>query len=848
MSEPRVHGGARHETITGAATVLAVALLAVLVLSPLPLTVTAINGSSDIRAGSAARAASPTVASDPELASELEQSLVSEGHSAQANEVLSLPLSTVSRFLEVNADPSSTSGEVRAADLSAFAVAPAFDWGQLLGAAVGGCIAGAVVGGLIGAAAAGIGALPGAGIGCVAGAAAGALGDALGQSFNHVTNTESFQVADAEALNEIRLVLGEVAAVDAILPATNYFWGRLADVAAEQQIGNSTFNPYLDLNVSTIASQLGTIANTALAELDSVVALWIQFAEANGHPLKFLNSGTIPSTYVPFGVRPATANTYLVVPSSGFAINTNAPGTVGGAACSGSPFSLTGWASTPSTTPSWAGCSSDPQQDANYTLFSVSGGPAVVTGLQANSQEDHTWLSSGAAYCPAVSSCAFTVSLLGEDIYDSVSGFLLQAGCSPGEYVCPTNASALFNETAGLEFNGVQTGETYWAYLRDLGYTNPSAIPAQFAILPPALALPDDLCIDNASIYGGTAYKGTCANLNSTEAMSLYLAELQSMARFFNSTTYQKGPVPCTANCTDWGNLKIIAVGNVYIPNGTPQNTSDHTELFSTPATWSYVHKQLLLFPQLNPVTIRVNTTWEVPTDAPLMVGVLGVGNGSLVLLQLAGNGTANGTYTTHEHAGNALFLGSCTENGVTTSNCSAQVYTVNVTAVELLCSANSSPCPTPPSGGGGITVGGVVCGFLGFFGLPCTGIFATVGELLLLVIAIVVVGLVLYVLYRLATSGGSGGGRSRGVAGPLFTHPGRGSTLRRLRGRSGNNRGAMEVHHAVVLGLGVVFAAAGVYAFYLSEETLTGTSLGLFILGAVFIFGALTFAFLEGR
>jgi len=45
-----------------------------------------------------------------------------------------------------------------------------------------------------------------------------------------------------------------------------------------------------------------------------------------------------------------------------------------------------------------------------------------------------------------------------------------------------------------------------------------------------------------------------------------------------------------------------------------------------------------------------------------------------------------------------------------------------------------------------------------------------------------------------------------------------------------------------------VVFAGAGVYAFYLSEETLTGTSLGLFILGALFIFGALTFAFLEDR
>ncbi|MGB6499831.1 MAG: hypothetical protein WBG19_00300 [Thermoplasmata archaeon] len=843
MNETRVRRGAGHETITGAATVLAAAVLAALFLLPSPFAFgTAINAGQG-PTGSAHVLVTPTVASDPQLATQLQASLIAGGHPGDAERVPELPLSTVERFLEVNANPNSSTSDVWTADQAAFTIAPAFDWGQLLGAAVGGCVAGAVVGGLIGAAAAGIGALPGAGIGCVAGAAAGALGDALGQSFNHATNTESFQVADAEAANELRLVLGEVSAVDAILPATNYFWGRLADVAAEQQIGNSTFNAYLDLNVSTIVSQLGTIANTVLAEMDSVVQLWIQFAQANGHPLKFLNGGAIPATYVPFGVRPALANSYLVVPSSGLAINAYYPGTVGGGACSGSPFSLSGWASTPTTTPSWAGCSSDPQQDANYTLFSVSGGPAVVTGLQANSQETHTWLSAGAPFCPAVSSCAFTVSLLGEDIYDSVSGGSIQLGCYAGSYVCLANASALFNETAGLEFNAVQTGETYWTYLRDLGYTNPSAIPVQFAILPPALALPDDLCIDNSSIYGGTTYTGTCANLNSTEAMSLYLAELQSMARFFNSTTYQKGPVPCIANCTDWGNLNTVAVGAVYIPNGTPQNASDHTEVFSTPATWSYVGKQLLLFPQLNAVTIPVNRTWEVPSSAPLMVGVLGVGSGSLVLLQLTGNGTANGTYATHATAGNALFLGSCAENGVATKNCSAQVYTVNVTAVQLLCSANSSACPTPPSGGGGLTVGGVVCGFLGFFGLPCTGIFATIGELLLLVVAVVVVGLVLYVLYRLASAGG---GRSRGVASPLFLSRATGPRPRRFRRR--NSRGALEVHHAIVLGLGVVFAGAGVYAFYLSEERLTGTSLGLFILGALFVFGALTFAYLEDR
>jgi hypothetical protein len=766
-----------------------------------------------------------------------------------------LPLSTVRTFLSVNADPSATEDQVLSADLSAYATSSglqlAFNWGSLLAAAVGGCVGGAIIGGLIGAAAGGIGALPGAGIGCVAGAAAGALGDTIGQLWSTIPiNKEALQVGDAEAGNNLRLVNGQAQAIEALLPATSYFWYRLADVAAMQQIGNSTWNASLDLEQSTLLPQLGTATTALISEANDVFGQWQNLLSANGQIL------SAPAGTVPTGVAVITVNTGSAWVFNGSTIAWQyACNAVGCAACpSGSPAAFTYGAGDARVSSTPSSCATRGSASAGYWATYPVSGSGVLSSWTPNSPgtaEFNTvgW-TSGVPFC-LTGTCTYTTQfqVSGWEVTDSYTGGTI--GDNPPYYfdLLP-NVTGVFDDIAGIEVNAIGSGQVYWNYLRTLGYTDPAQIPAKFQILPPAETMPPTMCIDNVSIYGGTGYNGACLNLNYTELNSLYLAWLASLAHFFNSTTYQKGPSPCSSagNCTSWGNLNEYGRGSVYIPGAV--SSTGHAEILGNVSTWNVSDSELLFFPEIVPESIPVGQVWEVPSNGPLEVYVVQAGE----LLSLTGNGTAVAQIAggsrlipaANSTAGDALYLQSCTYNGANASACDVSPYTVNVTIVQLLCSLNSTACPSPPSSGGGLTLGGIGCDFLSLFGLPCTGIFATIGEILLLVVAIVVVGLILYILYRVASAGG--GGRSRGVAGPLFTHPRVKPAHRRFRGQGGSSRGAMQAHHAVVLGLGVLFAGAGVYAFYLSEETLTGTSLGLFVLGALFVFGSLTFAFLEDR
>jgi hypothetical protein len=870
MKDRKNSRGARLASITGTAAVTVVLLLLILggwVASPTsthPGSVTPF--ASDGSASASPRAAmtvgppsetigsGPTVASDPAFFDPLAVVLRANADGGMVPTLAKLPLSTVHTFLSVNADPSATEFQVLSADLSAYATSSglqlAFNWGSLLAAAVGGCVGGAIIGGLIGAAAGGIGALPGAGIGCVAGAAAGALGETIGQLWSTIPiNKEALQVGDAEAGNNLRLVNGQAQAIEALLPATSYFWYRLADVAAMQQIGNSTWNASLDLEQSTMIPQLGTATTALIAEANDVFVQWQELLSANGETL------SAPAGTVPTGVAVITVNTGSAWVFNGSTIAWQyACNSVGCAACpSGSPATFTYGAGDARVSSTPSSCATRGSSSAGYWATYPVSGSGVLSSWTPNSPgtaEFNTvgW-TSGVPFC-LTGTCTYTTQFQvnGWEVSDSYTGGTI--GDDPPYYLdLLPNVTGVFNDIAGIEVNAIASGQVYWNYLHALGYTNPAQIPAKFQILPPAETMPPTMCIDNVSIYGGTGYNGACLNLNYTELNSLYLAWMASLAHFFNSTTYQDGPSPCSSagNCTSWGNLNEYGRGSVYVPGAT--SSTGLTEVFGNVSTWNVTDSQLLFFPEIVPESIPVGQVWEVPSNGPLEVYVVQAGE----LLSLTGNGTAVAQVAGNSRlvpaanstAGDALYLQSCDDNGTSASACDVSPYTVNITLVQLLCSLNSSTCPSPPSSGGGLTLGGIGCDFLSLFGLPCTGIFATIGEILLLVVAIVVVGLILYVLYRVASAGR---GRSRGAVGPLFVHPRTREGRRRFRGRGGSSRGAMEADHAVVLGLGVVFAGAGIYAFYLSEETLTGTSLGLFILGALFVFGSLTFAFLEDR
>lgn len=749
----------------GAAALLLLAGLLLLPLGPVP--------SSAGPAPSPAAAPAATVASDPAYYSELSTQLARYGAGDEIGPLGELPLSVVRAFLSVNLAPASSQAEIAAVDSAAFSAASdlqvAFSWTSLLAAAAGGCVGGAIVGGLIGSAAAGVGALPGAGIGCAAGAVAGAFGDYLGQLQQASnTNKETFQTEDAAAANEMRLVNQEGQAVGALLPATSYFWYRLADVAAMNQIGNSTFNATLDLEQSTLFSQLGTISSALLGQANDVVSVYSQFADQNGNPLGIEATTCAPSCNVVLGPADALvglSGTSPIWTTPGSIWSTFFYGLTGNAGCPtgysvGTTARIEGSASV-STTACTSGYNSN--VDATTVLISgVTSGSGAIT--ETNSSESGVnivppgpWTTDALPYC-VVSPCAtYSVTDAAENVYDTVTGAYALSTVSL------VNVTNVMNQIAGIELNAVGSGQTYYSYLRDLGYTNPATIPAKFQILPPAEVMPQSLCLDNVSIFGGTSYTGTCANLNYTEFNSLYLAWLASLARFFNSTTYQQGPSPCPSAgaCATWGNLNEYGTGDVYVPGA--KSSSGGTESFGNVSTWNVTRSQLLFFPQVVPESIPVGKVWEVPSNGPLEVYVVQEGE----LLSLAGNGTAvaqatggSGFLAAAATAGDAIYLNTCTYDGGAAAACNVQPYTVNITIEQLLCSANSSACPSPPS----TIFGGppnLICGILGAFGVACSGPLGVIAQAVMLLLIVALVAVAIYAVYAVARGNRRGGGGS---------------------------------------------------------------------------------------
>ncbi len=772
----------------GRAQVLLLIVSVAVLLVPVSVSFSASSGSPaaahTVASQAAPAAGAPTVASDKSYYAQLSADLLKAGDGSQIAALGELPLSVVQNFVSVNLDPSSSQAQVFAADSAAYASTshpacfivclPNFNWGGFLHAlfAVGaGCATGALVGAIVGFAAAGIGALPGAGVGCVAGAAAGAIGYIIGASSSHASGDtlEIAQELDAAVHNNLVLINNQAIAIGALLPATSYFWYRLADVAAQGQIGNSTWNAEQDLNQSTIVNQLATATGALTAEANDALLIWQQALAANGIAVQ-VNGVDFPGNVPLISMSVANEAVFGTVynfTNSNFAIP-NADHVVDGAM--GLPATFLG--STNITKGS---------NSLNISYFSPIGPGPFHVDVAAASQESGNFVDNAGEiiqwniiapesvpYCPQ-GSCSYAFSLK-----DVTSGFIPTDQETGGPLYPPTdylaNFSQVWNSIAGIEANAVVSGQTYWSYLRSIGYTNPEGIPAKFTIIPPAEVMPPELCIDNNPIYNdsktlnGTDIQ-TCDNLNFTELNSLYMAWLASLARFFNSTNYQNGPSPCSSGgCVDWGNLNDYNVGSVYIPGKPPGNHTFTTEQFGNVATWNVTRTQLIFFPQLLPVTIPTDKVWEVPSNAPMQVYAPALGE----LFSLTGNGTQvknpGGSPSVRElttTAGDAVYLTSCQLDGISTSNCTQGVYNVNITVQSLTCSANSSQCPTPPPPSGGLifSLGGLACSLLSAFGLPCTGVFAAAAAALVLIVVIAIVAIALYVVYRLATYRRGGGG-----------------------------------------------------------------------------------------
>jgi hypothetical protein len=312
-----------------------------------------------------------------------------------------------------------------------------------------------------------------------------------------------------------------------------------------------------------------------------------------------------------------------------------------------------------------------------------------------------------------------------------------------------------------IEWQAAANAEAYWDFLKSAGFNNEQTIPPDCLVPAPYVVLPSSI---------NTTY------LNATEWESLYLAALEGMGNFYNVSL--SGTQFCGTQAGKqwsiggaiWGNLVINATGYIYLNNGTSPVTLsgalDPAEVFGNRSTWAVgqTHyydrwfngsEQLLLMPTLATASIPVGTNYEIPKDDPIEVYVVQVG----AMITATGNGSSPsapqvvplGTLS----PGDAIYLTSCTVNGVSTSNCTVTVQTVNVTITKYSC---NGPCnQSAPSGGGG-TFGGLPNPFSWLAGL-FSSLFGggplgqLVGSIVAAVVVLAVILVLVYAVYRLATS-----------------------------------------------------------------------------------------------
>ena len=677
---------------------------------------------------------------------------------------------------------------------------PAFSWGQVLTAAAGGCILGGTIGALVGAAAGGIGALPGAGVGCLAGAASAATADALSQKWanaeNQATVLLQYDAATSAWTNELHLENSFAWSTANMTTETEYYYYRLAAFAALGQLGNSTFNETQDLVASTILPQFSSIFESYYGTIDNALAQFEAVASETGGGFDLNQPGTsgIAINLIPVVGADVGGGSYVYLPSG----TVGYIGQIGVTSCANdywlnSTFYAYG-------TGTWVmeaqllGPIGSFQTASGATYQYCYGTVSTHQGLfeiQPPTQSGDQYELPATPFCLPSLSCPVP-STLGFPGYSNTGIVFLCFGsgssCTEEYQLAPFSDAdgfrQLWTTVQILEVNAVAQGQAYWQELRDLGYTSASQLPPQYIIPPPYGALPPSLCFGgspivlpivgpNDSLNGtsGNLPPGSCTtNLNQTEIDSLYFAYLSGMSLFFNSTTYlEHQPRPCDAlGCAPWGNLNTYAVGDVYIP-GAKNSTGTGTEEYGNVSTWNVTGDQLILMPQLNPLSIPVGRVFDVPANAPLEVYVVQRGED----LNLIGNGSnvapvssVSGLHALTTTPGDAIYIQFCQIQSTPQANCTLTMTTINDTATSLVCATappGSTSCPSPAGGAfsfgglfGGIlgAIGGAICSLTG--GVICGSPANVLAGVLVAIVVLVIVAVAGIAVIRYAIGGSS--------------------------------------------------------------------------------------------
>ncbi len=686
------------------------------------------------------------------------------------------------------------------------------------------------------------GSLLGAGLGSLAGPAGTAIGTLVGfiaggvgayYACNEAANAinalgKQYQVwaeAQATALgNEVNLTTAEFETIASAMNLSTVGWERAADHAALEQLGNPSFNISQDLYDSGIYANLAPVASAYEQEIADILVAQISAMNGAGYTNEYYNavnanfqwllqSGSTYSAAASIGPQSGSAS----LTGSGFALSSFGTGEVfipGGQPDQPNGMvleCLTQSGACPSSmhflneeTHRWSNlttqdCSSDSGAEtyvescnlgypatSAYTYYIATASCGECTLFIPGGQPAPTSATSGWALGGMIADAP--TSSNGVDYNESAvlsDPLLMDYTCSTSSGVCSTHTPVTFAEKTqyaevfsyltgwltSIEWQAAQNAEAYWQFLHNAGFSSTSSIPPDCIIPAPYIVLPSSV---------------NETDLNASEWYSLYLASLEGMANFYNTTL--SGTSFCGTQAvqqwsmgdTIWGNLYLNATGFIYLNNGTApiavNGTALPSERLSSRTTWAIgnttyggMHvagpQQLLLMPTLATVSIPVGRLYEIPANDPIQVYAVQSG----VQITANGNGTnttigpaVSGLRTMTLQPGDAIYLSSCSTGGQAQANCTATVQTLNVTIANITC---TGPCQQNANQGG--TFGGLPNPFAWLAGL-FAGLLGggplgqLLGSLAAGVVILAVILVLVYVVYRVVTGsrrGGDGGG-----------------------------------------------------------------------------------------
>jgi hypothetical protein len=360
-------------------------------------------------------------------------------------------------------------------------------------------------------------------------------------------------------------------------------------------------------------------------------------------------------------------------------------------------------------------------------------GPSLAVGGQ----------TTAATFAFSSASCVTTGAPMNLTGYYSCGTGCITAMTFPYSQKFGSTVPYYYNQTKQMELNAANSAQFYWQYLRSLGYTNASQIPANCQIPQPYVAIPPNVNLGNLTVSDYEALYWSWVN-----AVGSYYGVNASKVSNSCGNTNKLGPIQWVTNLT------VNTTVSIYIANATEYPGENASNI----STWAYRHVQAVWWPELSAVTIPVGAIYQVPQNDPIEAVI----PSRSAYLTLTGIGPpVKGALRPLGASGDEIFIWSCTVNGLPASNCTVGNQNITTVIENITCSGLCGLQP-PPSGGGIFTLPDPFAAIANWLGSLFGG--GALGSLLgglatgLIVLALILVAIyAVYVLLSRSKSGGRG-------------------------------------------------------------------------------------------